>query len=138
MGGMSRKRSKIQHQHGMPGNNVLHRRTSHGGHGGYAQHKRNDGQKGIVGSTSSRLEINFKIYDYDETDDDFFMGSYKHKIKWSMEALREHQSGGLLPKEMTRKLTNRENAGRFKFRIFTGTLQHYLSGRKWGNKDRRR
>jgi len=96
------------------------------------------GQRGTVGGTTTRLEINFKIYDYDDADDDFFMGSYKHKIKWSLDALREHQSGSETPKEMTHKLTNRENAGRFKFRIFTGTLQHYLSKRKYGNKDRRR
>ena len=57
-------------------------------------------QRGTVGSTPTRLE----------TDDDFFMGSYKHKIKWSLDAL---------------KLTNRENACSFKFTIFTGTLQHY-------------
>jgi len=95
-------------------------------------------QRGNVGGTSTRLEINFKIYDYDDTDDYFFMGSYKHKIKWSLEALKDHQNGSDTPKEMTHKLTNRENAGRFKFRIFTGTLQHYLSQRKYGNKDRRR
>jgi len=129
MRGMSRKKSSKPRDFE---ETRLRRRTSHGGHGGYATHKRHGGgggQKGIVGATSSRLEINFKIYDYDETDDDFFMGSYKHKINWTMDALKEHQNGSNPPKVITKDLTNRDKAGTFKFRIYTETLQYYI---KWG------
>jgi len=140
MGGMSRKRTGGRHDGGGGGAgdaaDRLRRRTSHGGHGGYAQHKRHGGgggggQKGIVGGTAGRLEINFKIYDYDEQDDDFFMGSYKHKIKWTLQALEEHQKDAHQPTIMHRDLTNRDKAGSFKFRIYTGTLQYYIRmGRK--------
>eukprot|EP01084_Bolivina_argentea_P093975 168968_1 len=64
-----------RHSKSMNNNDLIKRtRTSHRGH---RKHTRHDGgQRGIVGSTNSRLEINMKVYDYDENDDDFFMGSY--------------------------------------------------------------
>ena len=127
LGGMSRKRSQ---KNRLEPNDRLRRRTSHGAHG-FTAHQRHGGggQKGIVGGTSGRLEINFKIYDYDETDDDFFMGSYKHKIRWTFEDLQKHQNGEKPPTIMHHDLTNREKAGSFKFRIYTGTLQYYI---RWG------
>eukprot|EP01083_Nonionella_stella_P016819 46952_1 len=117
---------------------IVRRRTNVGGGHRRGRHHHQHGdaqQKGVVGSTSSRLEINFKIYDYDETDDDFFMGSYKHKIQWSTEDLKRHQDGATVPLKFERELnTNRDKAkdqkvGSFKFRIYTGTLQYYI---KWG------
>ena len=56
------------------------------------------------------------------------MGSYKHKIRWTLEDLEKHQNGSSVPTTMHHELTNREKAGSFKFRIYTGTLQYYI---KW-------
>ena len=83
----------------------------------------------MVGSTTSRLEINFKIYDYEEQDDDFYLGSYKHFIEWNHDKLRQHQQGSNKPKEFEKELNNHGKGGSFRFRIYTGTLQYYI---KWG------
>jgi len=127
MGGMSRKRSKYDHDD----NGIKRRRTSFHQRGHHhANHQ--GGLHGKVGSVLSRLEINFKIYDYDEVEDDFFMGSYKHKINWTKQALEEHQNGVNEPTIFDKPLhgsNNKQNVGSFKFKIYTGTLQHYI---KWG------
>lgn len=84
--------------------------------------------RGMVGSTGGRLEINIKVYDFDETDDDFFMGSYKHLMKWSEHDLRQHQKQpNLLPELFSKTLKNREEeVGTFEFRIYTQTLLWYI------------
>merc|ERR1712157_260211 len=133
-GGVSRKRSKYDMRH--RGASHMHRGVSGAGHGhGHGGHGHNPqgGKHGVVGgSVLNRLEINFKIYDYDEIDDDFFMGSYKHKINWTKQALEEHQNGVNEPTIFDKPLhgsNNKQNVGSFKFKIYTGTLQHYI---KWG------
>eukprot|EP01083_Nonionella_stella_P250268 864524_1 len=98
--------------------------------GGYQHHQHHHGdaqQKGVVGATSSRLEIDFKIYDYNETEDDFFMGSYKHKIQWSLEDLERHQVDTTEPVTLEREMHTNRLPPRFKFRIYTGTLQYYIN-----------
>merc|ERR1719203_1311661 len=128
MGGMSRKRSKYDHQNNDDGG-IKRRRTSFHQRGHH--HHNQGGLHGKPGSKQDRLEINFKIYDYDEVEDDFFMGSYKHKINWTKQALEEHQNGSNEPMIFDKPLhgSNKQNAGSFKFKIYTGTLQHYI---KWG------
>ena len=131
LSGMSKKRSAYEMRHrqnsfgGGHKHHGHHHHHKHHGHG----HNPQGGQHGFVGSAGlNRLEINFKIYDYDEIDDDFFMGSYKHKINWTKQALEEHQNGSNEPMIYDKPLSG-QNAGSFKFKIYTGTLQHYI---KWG------
>jgi len=123
--GMSAKRRAHRGASRAPQDELRRRKSHHPNH----QRHAGGGKKGVVGSTSSRLEINFKIYDYEEQDDDFYLGAYKHLIDWNTRALSNHQEGSNMPRMFTKELNNHGKGGRFSFRIYTGTLQYYI---KWG------
>ena len=80
---------------------------------------------------NNRLEINFKVYHYDDQDDDFFIGSYKHFLNWNINDLIKHQNiknNDKTPTTIDHVLKSRdEQAGFIYFRIYTGTLQYYLN-----------